>query len=466
MKYKMNKKDYIYLGQYKCPLLYYWLCQNWANKKLIRKYKLPKIDGRLLILDGHLFIFKKDWQIIGNYTERALRQKDQKFFSTIFHILKEETNKTLKVSNRLRRSNKVGPNELKKFFDTIHDLEFPWFFMLPTAELIEKILKEELKKAKMSEKDLKFFFNPNKKTLLMKQNQELLNIQKELKSRKSLISFEKNNPELYKKIKNHIKKFKWFGMMHFWGSPFSEEKFLDLVKNTKINPEKKEKSDKLNKNLSWIKKQTQELSYWRQHIAETCAIASYSFFNVFNKYFKDIGLKYEQAYYLTKPEFLKILSKKATIDLSVIKEREKAYGLIVKNKKLIVILGKDLKDTINLMMKKDDKVNKFKGVVASSGIAKGKVKIVLSPKEVNSVERGDILVASETTPDFMPAIHRAKAIVTDIGGLTSHAAIVSREFGIPCIIGTKVATRVLKDGDLIEVDAEKGIVKIIKKHGN
>jgi pyruvate,water dikinase len=68
-----------------------------------------------------------------------------------------------------------------------------------------------------------------------------------------------------------------------------------------------------------------------------------------------------------------------------------------------------------------------------------------------------------TTPDLMPAIEKAVAIVTDEGGMLCHAAIVSRELGIPCIIGTRNATSILRDGDLVEVDAEKGIVRKIKK---
>ena len=67
-----------------------------------------------------------------------------------------------------------------------------------------------------------------------------------------------------------------------------------------------------------------------------------------------------------------------------------------------------------------------------------------------------------TRPEFLPLLRQAKAIITDEGGLTCHAAIISRELGIPCIIGTKMATRILKDGDLVEVDANKGIVRKIK----
>jgi pyruvate,water dikinase len=86
----------------------------------------------------------------------------------------------------------------------------------------------------------------------------------------------------------------------------------------------------------------------------------------------------------------------------------------------------------------------------------------MSPREGSKVMDGDILVATMSTPDFLPAMMRAAAFVTDIGGITSHAAIVSREMGKPCVIGTKMATKVLKDGDLIEVDATKGVVRKIR----
>ena len=79
------------------------------------------------------------------------------------------------------------------------------------------------------------------------------------------------------------------------------------------------------------------------------------------------------------------------------------------------------------------------------------------------IEEGDVLVTAQTTQVFIPAMKRVAAIVTDEGGLTCHAAVTSREFGIPCIVGTKTATSVLKDGDVIEIDANKGVVKIIRR---
>jgi phosphohistidine swiveling domain-containing protein len=106
-----------------------------------------------------------------------------------------------------------------------------------------------------------------------------------------------------------------------------------------------------------------------------------------------------------------------------------------------------------------------KGVIANKGIVKGTVKVLKTifsdeiSKELKKVEKGDVLVANTTGPEVMIACQKASAIVTDEGGLTSHAAIVSRELKIPCIVGTKEATIVFKDGDLVEVDADNGIVK-------
>ncbi len=97
------------------------------------------------------------------------------------------------------------------------------------------------------------------------------------------------------------------------------------------------------------------------------------------------------------------------------------------------------------------------GVAASPGIAVGPVKIV-EASQIDKVKNGDVLVAEMTTPDFVPAMKRAAAIVTDRGGRTAHAAIVSRELGIPCVVGTELATKTLRDGQEITVDGAGGKV--------
>jgi phosphohistidine swiveling domain-containing protein len=107
-------------------------------------------------------------------------------------------------------------------------------------------------------------------------------------------------------------------------------------------------------------------------------------------------------------------------------------------------------------------VSEIKGRTAQMGKAVGQVKVIRLKSDTVKITQGDILVTEMTNPDYVPYMKIAGAIVTDEGGATCHAAIVSRELKIPCIVGTKIATKVLKDGDLVEVNADSGVVRIIK----
>jgi len=98
------------------------------------------------------------------------------------------------------------------------------------------------------------------------------------------------------------------------------------------------------------------------------------------------------------------------------------------------------------------------GEPASPGVVTGIVNILKSAKEIGKIKRGDVLVTDMTTPDFVPAMKKAVAIVTNKGGQTSHAAIVSRELGVPCVVGTKTATNTLKQGRVITIDGAAGRV--------
>ncbi len=101
----------------------------------------------------------------------------------------------------------------------------------------------------------------------------------------------------------------------------------------------------------------------------------------------------------------------------------------------------------------------LRGTVACQGKARGRVCIVVHSADVRKVRPGHIFIAKYTYPQYTPAMRMCSAIVTDEGGLTSHAAVVAREYGIPCVVGMQVATRVFKDGDRVEVDATKGVVR-------
>jgi pyruvate,water dikinase len=101
---------------------------------------------------------------------------------------------------------------------------------------------------------------------------------------------------------------------------------------------------------------------------------------------------------------------------------------------------------------------------SQGGKITGKITKILDPRNSKNFKKGDILVTTMTSPDFVTLMKKAAAIVTDEGGITCHAAVISRELGIPCVIGTRIATDVLDNGDLVEVNANHGIIKILEKN--
>lgn len=111
-----------------------------------------------------------------------------------------------------------------------------------------------------------------------------------------------------------------------------------------------------------------------------------------------------------------------------------------------------------------DKTNSVKGQVGFKGKVQGKVFILKRNSDVDMVQEGDIIVSPMTTPEHVPAMKKAIAFVTDEGGITCHAAIIAREMKKPCVIGTKHATEIFKNGDIVEVDADNGIVTILKSN--
>lgn len=124
-------------------------------------------------------------------------------------------------------------------------------------------------------------------------------------------------------------------------------------------------------------------------------------------------------------------------------------------------------EAVSLKTELDDAVDRrgqekiIVGQVASQGYARGKARIVLKRENFSEFKEGEILITSMTTPEYAPLMKKAAAVVTDQGGITCHAAIISRELGLPCIIGTQVATKKIKTGDLVEVRANHGTVRII-----
>lgn len=191
-------------------------------------------------------------------------------------------------------------------------------------------------------------------------------------------------------------------------------------------------------------------------------------FNEVNKRFKIP--KSDLDNYLVK-EIIGVLENSKRVSKKELKKRRKTITIsYIKNNKMKsdYLFNKEADLVINFFKKKRKELSKkeLKGFVASTGkgkgvLIRGKVRIVFDPIK-DKFNKGEILVSGMTRPEFVPLMKQAKAIITNEGGITTHAAIISRELETPCIIGTKVATDVLKNGDYIQLDLNEGTIKILK----
>jgi phosphohistidine swiveling domain-containing protein len=153
-----------------------------------------------------------------------------------------------------------------------------------------------------------------------------------------------------------------------------------------------------------------------------------------------------------------------------IQERRKSYFIFAKNNKLNILSGEESLKAISYFISKVEN-KEIIGRIAYPGIVRGYARVIKVNIEnydklnevIIDMKKGEILVAETTEPAIILACKKASAIVTNQGGMMSHAAIVSRELKIPCIVGTNNATEMIKTGNLIEVDADKGVVRIIKR---
>jgi len=172
--------------------------------------------------------------------------------------------------------------------------------------------------------------------------------------------------------------------------------------------------------------------------------------------------------YLTYEELLKSLGDKKGVNKLISKRKKDDYIFLGLRKKSEVIDDvrtiEDVSTHFNELFEKKVISDLIEGRVtyASDEIINGEVVLVKNKEELKGNYKGKILVAIQTTPHFVPYLNGVKAIITDEGGVTSHAAIISREFKIPTVVGTQIATKVLKTGDIVEITFKEGKVKKIK----
>jgi phosphoenolpyruvate synthase/pyruvate phosphate dikinase len=295
--------------------------------------------------------------------------------------------------------------------------------------------------------------------------------------------FRKGDKSLEKSLKEHLNKFSWLGARWYWldkawtredlinrinefiSQGKDEDKELQNLINSRKDAEKNRdeltknlKLDKI-KGLSKILKFAREFAFLRTYRSDVLYRSGYRAVNLLREVSKRAGLDNYDFVYFTNDEILNMSrSKEIPISEEEINKRKIGYTIIYLNSEVNVLSGTEWRDKLQFLL--DKKIQgEIKGNPAFPGKVRGKVRLVYQVWDIKKVQRGDILVAVMTFPSFIPAMEKASAFITDEGGILCHAAIVSREMRKPCIIGTKIATKVLKDGDLVEVDADKGTVK-------
>jgi len=376
-------------------------------------------------------------------------------------------------------------NELLKMYNDFFDLLRRLFYLNQVVWFLDisgyQFLKDRLLKKSYNIEDVNLLTQPDTKNYLEEEKTEFLKLcLKYFKNKKRI--------NLDNLLEEHFKKFAYIGVSYYKEPPrkksdyekqineYLKEKrswhyFKKIIEKQKRDFKKKMrardkmyneiKDNHLKKAILILREAAWRKDYFRGSISE---IIYYYFDALLKELARRLKITEDQIKTLTDPE-LEQLIKDKKLNRKEINQRQKYYALATFKHKLFLYYGKKVKQIENkyFVEQKNKEIKELKGIPAKKGVAMGYAKIVLSYDDFKKFKEDDILIATNTMPEYMPIIRKAKAIVTDLGGITCHAAIVSREINKSCIIGTKIATQVLKDGDLVEVDANKGVVKILKR---
>ena len=427
------------------------------------------------------------WQKIGqSFFERL--SSDKKFFQLVAEKHKEFGQAVYKKCDDILAS---SPRELtdkqlladfKELVDYFKELCF-WGVVPPVIDFennlltgfLEEQLTRALKKYKVT-KPLQDIFSilttPGELAYSQKEKDDLLKL-----------AADKNFTD--RKLAKHCLKYKWVDYGYLGPVyPISYYKRrLAKLKKDKTSPKKqllrvKRDRNKIKQDQKLIAQQlhfNQKTKYIFQIAREFMALklyrkevmfkAYYVFDLMFDEISKRFGYSLKQLRYSVPEEIIKIL-KNQPVDKKELNKRTNTYFVhAYLREKNHFYYGQKARDLIkkNLYQEKvDTELEEVTGMTAFVGKAQGRVKIVNTASEIKKIRKGEVLVSIATSPSILPAMRLASAFVTDTGGITCHAAIVAREMKKPCVIGTKIATKVFKDGDTIEVDAVKGIVKKLK----
>ncbi|MCA9352036.1 hypothetical protein KC866_01445 [Patescibacteria group bacterium] len=360
---------------------------------------------------------------------------------------------------------------------------------------LEKILQNKVSKDEFKEY-YKTFTQPYLNSFSQDQDEELLKILAKYETDSDFIKDLKNlsekeiarkYPDFWNDLENHTKKHTWVYYVYA-GPAFSISQFYNFI-TSEI-----ETSESANEKLKYLNNKRQTLLNKRKKLIKDLELSDFEkmIIEVTGKmvWAKPRRKDYQsQSYYhleLLLNEFANRLnlSLKEVQSLPIktieagLKGEVDEYKMISKNienrhlllltedNNVELLIGRECDPFYRSIKKLHEEINNsdiFYGNTAYPGFVTGVVRVINRSNEMDKMKDGDILVSIATTPSIVPVMKKAAAIITDEGGLTCHAAIVSRELETPCVVGLKTISKVLKDGDLVEVDADNGIVKILEK---
>lgn len=285
---------------------------------------------------------------------------------------------------------------------------------------------------------------------------------------------------------NHAKKYCWLPF-DYEGEIWDKEYFVEQARlfferrvdpNNELTQKIQARRDLINKQkiykqevglledreYDYLFKTASELMWWKNERKDILYKTYYHIDKLIREIAKRLSLAPAQTRHILPQEMKSaIINKK--YDPGLLNQRIKHCIVVLANTQISVYTDKNTIDWAQKFFKRRKPKNNIKelaGQTAFSGKARGKVKIINTVADINKMENGNILVSNKTAPILVPAMKKAAAIVTDAGGIICHAAIMSRELKIPCVIGTQIATQVLKDGDMVKVDANQGVIIKLK----
>ncbi len=402
--------------------------------------------------DLNLFDSKTTEKVMNKIIPAAFAEEKNWVLKKMSEInsLSKQKNKFIKIVNQQKWTNLTNEERIaciSKYFQLQKKYSRYYAIAVPLTNYCEKVIENK-------DKTLLKYAVPYRALDLDLVTQSLVEIKK---------------AQTKNKIKNleeeHLIKFVWIKNCYNITEPYTKEELKqELTLKQPVNVRTKI----VKHPLKHIVVALQVGIYLRNHTKESMQQLWQSYEKFLPFLAKQFGVSRDNFLRLTHEEIVESL-KNGKLDISKkeIEDRKRGFIIGVLNGKILMLTGVFAKKLVceieNSFNKANTNTRQINGFPASLGYVVGKARVINKISEITKLKHGEILITSMTTPDFIVGMKRAGAIVTDEGGLSCHAAVVSRELGVPCVIGTKNATQIIGDGDLIEVDASVGIVKIIQK---